>query len=88
MPGGGRCGHPGWSARLGGEDGPGVRVPGGKGCGHPGWSAGLHGGSGCPGFEVRVPGGHGFGVVVGKWKKLVDFVEGKVEMDGGKARST
>ena len=49
----------------------------------------MHGGSGCPGFEVRVPGGHGFGPkFVGKWKKLVDFVEGKVEMDGGKAIST
>ena len=33
---------------------------------------------------VRVPGGHGLGrKFVRKWKKLVDFVEGKVEMDGG-----
>ena len=48
------------------------------GCGHPGWSAGV-------GKGVRVPGGVGFGrKFVGKWKKLVDFVEGKVEMDGGR----
>src|SRR4051812_22699553 len=46
---GSECGHPGWSARLGGEDGPGVPLPGDKGCGQPGWSAGLGGGSGCPG---------------------------------------
>ena len=44
----------------------------------------MRGGSGCPGFEVRVPGVDGFGrKFVGKCKKLVDFVEGKVEMDGG-----
>ena len=50
---------------------------------------GRGGGSGCPGFEVRVAGGHGFGTkFMGKRNKLVDFVEGKVEMDGGKARST
>ena len=68
---------------------PGVRVPGGKGCGHPGWSAGMCGGSGCPMFDVRVPGGDGFGrKFVGKREKLVDFVEEKVEMDGGKVRST
>ena len=41
-------------------------------------------GSGCPGFEVWVPGGDGFGrKFMGKWGKLVDFVERKVEMDGG-----
>ena len=40
--------------------------------------------SGCPGFEVRVPGGVGFGrKFMGRCKKLVDIVEGKVEMDGG-----
>ena len=49
----------------------------GFGCGHPGGSAGMRGG-------VRVPGGVGFGrKFVGRWKKLVDFVEGKVGMDGG-----
>ena len=49
----------------------------------------LHGGSGCPGYEVRVPGGHGFGQkFVGKWEKFVEFIEEKVEMDGGRARST
>ena len=30
-----------------------------------------------------MPGGDGFGrKFVGKWEKLVDFVEGKVDMDG------
>ena len=49
----------------------------------------MRGGSGCPGFEVRVPGGDGFGrKFVGRCKILVDFVEGKVEMDVGNARST
>ena len=85
MPGGGRCGHPGWSE----ANSPGVRVPVVWGAGTRGGQRGWAGGSGCPGFEVRVPGGRGFGrKIVEKWKKLVDFVEGKVEMDGGKARST
>ena len=45
--------------------------------------------SGCLGFEVRVPRGDGLGrKFMEKWKKLVDFVEAKVEMDGGNARST
>ena len=72
---------------LGGEGARGseVRAPGVV----SGVGRNLPVGSGCLGFEVRVPGGHGFGrKFVGKWKKLVDFMEGKVEMDEGKARST
>ena len=84
---------------MGGKSGPGIRVPRGKGCGYPGWSEGsggtCPGGPGaqglrseCSGFEVRVPGGHRFGrKFAGKWKKLVEFVVGKVEMHG-KAKST
>ena len=81
----GGAGARGWKVRapevVRGKQ-PGGAGARGLGCGHPGWSAGMVGGSGCPGCEVRVPGGVGFGrKFVGKWKKLVDFVEGKGEME-------
>ena len=44
----------------------------------------MPGRSSCPGAR----GSRIWAEIRGKWKKFVELVEGKVEMDGGKARST